>query len=162
MSCSGFWILTLCLVGMGPLQRRLKQEEPFHEGSAALPLPVLLWYTAGSTRPGCSYAAAGAAAADSSRSRHLSPLPPGCCQTDWQTNTSSYIRGELKFLGVSLHCGRELAAQKTSGYASREEMLKTLTILSFCSPTRSRALCVEALLSRRVWELYNAARGKTV
>lgn len=156
---------------MGPLQRRLKQEEPFHEGSTAVPLPVLLWYTAGSTRPGCSHAAAGAAAADSSRSRHLSPLPPGCCRTDWRTNTSSYIREELKFGGFFALWKRtgdtkdnwaDNNCRLNSWYARRDEMLKPLTILSFCSPTRSQALCVEALLSRRVWELYNAGRGKTV
>lgn len=73
-----------------------KQEESLHEGFAAVSLPVLLWYTTGSTRPGCSYAAAGAAAAGSSRSPHLSPPPPGCCQTDWWTNT--YIREEAGML----------------------------------------------------------------
>lgn len=37
---------------------------------------------------------------------------------------------------------------------------KRLTILSSCSPTRSQASCVAAPRTRRVWELYNAAREK--
>lgn len=79
-------------------------------------------------------------------------------QTDGQTQAVT-SGGELKF-GVFFALWKRTGDTKdnwadnncrlNSWYARRDEMLKPLTILSFCSPTRSRALCVEALLSRRV------------
>lgn len=70
---------------------RRREEVKWRQSCRCSPAP--LWCTAGSTRPGCSCAAAGAAAAGSSRSPRLSPPLPGCCQTDWWTNTNTSISG---------------------------------------------------------------------
>lgn len=63
-------------------------------------------------------------------------------------------------LGRIIDTQGENSGLPASWYACQVKMAKTLTILSFCFPTRSQALHVEALLSRRVSEPYNTARGE--